>query len=53
LVRYSRACGSCQDYLDKNYWTKGSYWLSWSHHDMIDRYGISVSQMTMDMFHLS
>jgi hypothetical protein len=23
------------------------------HHDLIDRYGISVSQMTTDMFHLS
>jgi hypothetical protein len=23
------------------------------HHDLVDRYGISVSQMTMDMFQLS
>ena len=23
------------------------------HHDLVDHYGISVSQMTMDMFHLS
>jgi hypothetical protein len=23
------------------------------HHDSVDRYGISVSQMTTDMFHLS
>ena len=23
------------------------------HHDFVDRYGISVSQMTTDMFHLS
>ena len=23
------------------------------HHDLFDRYGISVSQMTTDMFHLS
>jgi hypothetical protein len=23
------------------------------HHDLIDRYGISVSQMTTDVFHLS
>jgi hypothetical protein len=23
------------------------------HHDLVDRYGISVSQMTMDMLHLS
>ena len=39
LIRYSRACGSYQDNLDRgflltkgNYWTKRSYWLSWSHH---------------------
>jgi hypothetical protein len=24
-----------------------------SHYDLVDRYGISVSQMTTDMFHLS
>jgi hypothetical protein len=23
------------------------------HHDLVDRYGISVSQMTTDMLHLS
>jgi hypothetical protein len=23
------------------------------HHDLVERYGISVSQMTADMFHLS
>jgi len=23
------------------------------HHDLVDRYGISVSQMTTDIFHLS
>jgi hypothetical protein len=23
------------------------------HHDLVDRYGIPVSQMTTDMFHLS
>ena len=23
------------------------------HHDLVDHYGISVSQMTMEMFHLS
>ena len=23
------------------------------HHDLVDRYGISVSQMTTDMYHLS
>jgi len=23
------------------------------HHDLVDRYGLSVSQMTTDIFHLS
>ena len=40
LIRYSRACGSSQDFLDRwllltrklSYWTKASSWLSWSHH---------------------
>jgi hypothetical protein len=38
LIRYSRGCGSYQDVLDRgycwqgSYWTKGSSWLSWSHH---------------------
>jgi hypothetical protein len=38
LIRYSRACGSYQDFLDRgllltgSYWSKGSSWLSWSHH---------------------
>jgi hypothetical protein len=38
LIRYSRTCGSYQDVLDRgccwqwSYWTKGSSWLSWSHH---------------------
>jgi len=27
--------------------------MSQRYHDLIDRYGISVSQMTTDMFHLS
>jgi len=45
----------------RNYWTKcSSVKLKSSlrkfygrHHDMVDRYGISVSQMTTDMYHLS
>ena len=27
--------------------------ISQGHHDLVDRYGISVSQMNTDMFHLS
>ena len=67
LKRYSRVCGSYQDFLDKglvaaNKEATESSWLSWSHHfesftitnhDLVDRYGISVSQMTTNMFHLS
>ena len=66
LIRYSRACGSYQDFLDKgllltrkllnqrfllvklkpslrNFYGR--------HHNLVDRYGISVSQLTTDMFH--
>jgi hypothetical protein len=38
LIRYSRACGSYQGFVDRgfcqqgSYWTKGSSWLSWSLH---------------------
>ena len=38
FIRYSRVRGLYQDLLDRgllltrSYWTKGSYWLSWSHH---------------------
>jgi hypothetical protein len=33
---------------------KSSLWKIYGrHHDLIDHYGISVSQMTTDMFHLS
>ena len=79
LIRYSRACGSYQDFFDRGLLLtrkllnqgfllvklKSSLWKilitplvssnsSYSrHHDMVDRYGISVSQMTTDMFHLS
>ena len=31
LIRYSRACGSYQDFKG-SYWTQDSSWLSWSHH---------------------
>ena len=68
LIQYSRACGSYQDFLDSVFLLtmkllnqglllvklKSSLQkLSGRHHDLVDRYGISVSQMTTDMFHLS
>ena len=67
-IRYSRACGSYQDFLDRGLLLtkkllnqgflliklKSSFRKFYGrHHDLVDRYGISVSQMTMDMFHLS
>jgi hypothetical protein len=68
LIRYSRACGSYQDFLDRGLLLtmelltqiflsvklKSSLRkFSDRHHDLVDRYGISVSQMTTYMFHLS
>ena len=68
LIRYSRACGSYQDFLDRGLLLtkkllnqgfllvklKSSLWKFYGrHHDLFDRYGISVLQMTKDMFHLS
>ena len=68
LMRYSRACGSYQDFLDRGLLltrkilTQGLLLVKLQsslrksccrHHDLIDRYGISVSQMTTDMFYLS
>jgi hypothetical protein len=68
MIRYSRACGSYQDFLDRGLLLsrkllsqgfllvklKSSLRKCFGrHHDLIDRYGISVSQMTTDMFHLS
>ena len=67
LMRYSRACGSYQDFFDKGllltrrllnqgfllFKLKSSLRKFYGrHHDLVDRYGISVSQMTSDMFHL-
>jgi hypothetical protein len=70
LIGYSRACGSYQDFLDRG-WLLTRKLLNHGfllvklksslrkfyghHHDLADRYGISVSQMTTctDMFHLS
>jgi hypothetical protein len=66
LMRYSRACGSYQDFLDRgllltmellNYLLvklKSSLRKFYGrHHDLVDHYGIFVSQMTTDVFHLS
>ena len=68
LIRYSRACGSYQDFLDRGLLLtmklmnqrfllvklKSSLRkYCGHHHDLVDRYGIYVSQMTTDMYHLS
>jgi hypothetical protein len=68
LIRYSRACGSYDDFLDRGVLLtrkllnqgflldklKSSLRKFYDrHHDLVDRYGISVSQITTDMFHLS
>ena len=62
MKRYSRACGSYQDFLDRGLLLtrkllnqgflliklKSSLQKCYGrHHDLVDRYGISVSQMTM------
>jgi hypothetical protein len=68
LIRYSRACGSYQDFLDRGLLltrkllNQGFLLVKLQsslrkcygrHHDLVDRYAISVSQMTTNMFHLS
>ena len=68
LLRYSRACGFYQEFLDRGLLLtrkllkqgfllvklKRSLQIFYGrHHDLVDRYGISVSQITTDMFHLS
>jgi hypothetical protein len=68
LIRYSRACGSYQDFLDRGLLLtrkllnqgfllvrlKSSLRKFYGrHHDLVDRYGISVSQMTTDLFQMS
>ena len=68
LIRYSKDCGSYQDFLDRVLLLtrkllnqvfllvklKSSLRTFYGrHHDLVDRYGISVSQMTTDVFHLS
>ena len=67
LMQYSRASGSYQDFLDRGLLLtrkllnqgfllvklKSSLRKFYGrHHDLVDHYGISVSQMTMNMFHL-
>jgi hypothetical protein len=65
LIQYSRACGSYQDFLDRGLLLtskllnqgfllvklKSLHRKYYGRH--YDRYGIVVSQMTKDMFHLS
>ena len=68
LIRYSRACVSYQDFLDRGLLltrkllNKGFLLVKLKtslrkfygrHQDLVDCYGISVLQMTTDMFHLS
>ena len=68
LIRYSRACGSYQDCIERGLLLtmkllnqefllvklKSSLRKFYGHHhDLVDRFGISESQMTTDMFHLS
>ena len=68
LIQYSRAYSSYQNFLDRRLLLKRkllnqgflSVKLKSSlrkfygrHHDLVDRYGISVSQLTTDMFYLS
>ena len=68
MIRYSKACSSYQDFLDRGLLLAGKLLNQWfllikwksllrkfygRHHDLVDRYGISVSEMTTYMFHLS
>ena len=68
MITYSRACGFYQDFLDRGLLLtrkllkqgfpliklKSSFRKVYGgHHELVDRYGISVSQMTIDIFRLS
>jgi hypothetical protein len=69
LIRYSRACGTYQDFIDRGLLltrkllNQGFLLVKLQsslrkiygrhHDDLVDRYGISVSQMATDMFRLS
>jgi hypothetical protein len=65
LIRYSRACGSYHAFFDRGLLLtrkllnqgmlliKSSFRKFYDRqHDLVNRYGISLSQMIMDMFHL-
>jgi len=57
LIRYSRACGFYLDFLNRGFMLTRkllNQGLSFrTFYSKVDHYGISVSQMTMAMFHLS
>jgi hypothetical protein len=68
LIRYLRVCGSYQDFLDRGLLLtrklpsqeflliklESSLRKFYGrHHDLVNRSGLSVSQMTTDLFHLS
>jgi hypothetical protein len=68
FIRYYRAYGSYQDFLDRSLLLTSKLLnhgfildklrsslrtLYCRHHDLVDRYGITVSQMTTEMFQLS
>jgi hypothetical protein len=68
MIRYSRACGSYQDFIDRGLQltrqllNQGFYLVKLKsslrkfygrHHDLVDRYEIYMSQQTTDIFHLS
>ena len=68
LIRYSRDCGYYHEFLDgellltRKFLNQGFLLVKIKssirkfyghHHDLVNHYGISVSQMTTDMFHLS
>ena len=68
LIRYSSAaCGSYQDVIDRGFLLTRKLLNHWfllvkvmssrrkfygHHHDLVDCYGVSVSQMTTDMLHI-
>jgi hypothetical protein len=68
LIRYYRPCGSYQDFFDRGFLltrkllNQGFFLAKLQsslrkfygrHHDLVNRYGIFVLQMTTDMFYLS
>jgi hypothetical protein len=68
MIRFSIACGSYHDFLDQGmlltrnllnqglllFKVKSSHRMFYGrYHDLAYHYGISVSQITMDMFHFS